>query len=92
MGSIDTPAEYDVIKCKIKEAADGPMHGILAYTDDPIVSSDIIGDSRSCIFDATAGLALTRNFIKLIAWYDNEWGYACRVVDLCKYMASRESC
>ncbi|KAJ3645584.1 hypothetical protein Zmor_023227 [Zophobas morio] len=89
---IDTPAEYDVIKCKIKEAADGPMHGILAYTDDPIVSSDIIGDSRSCIFDATAGLALTRNFIKLIAWYDNEWGYACRVVDLCKYMASRESC
>ncbi|RZC34990.1 glyceraldehyde-3-phosphate dehydrogenase-like [Asbolus verrucosus] len=87
---LDTPTDYDLIKCKIKEAADGPMKGILAYTDEEIVSSDIIGDSRSSIFDAGAGVALTKNFVKLIAWYDNEWGYASRVVDLLKYMASRE--
>ncbi|EFA07763.1 glyceraldehyde-3-phosphate dehydrogenase [Tribolium castaneum] len=87
---IDTPADYEVIKCKVKEAADGYLNGILAYTDDQIVSSDVIGDSRSSIFDAGAGVALTRNFIKLISWYDNEWGYACRVVDLLKYMSSRE--
>lgn len=79
-----------MMKCKIKEAADGCLKGILGYTDEQIVSSDIIGDSRSSIFDSTAGLALTQDFFKLIAWYDNEWAYSCRVVDMLKYMESRE--
>jgi len=83
-------ATYDEIKAAIKEAAAGPLKGILGYTEDEVVSSDFIGDTRSSIFDASAGIQLNNNFVKLISWYDNEYGYSHRVVDLIKYMASVE--
>ena len=74
----------------MKAAADGPMKGILGYTEDQVVSSDFITDSHSSIFDADAGIELNGNFFKTVSWYDNEWGYSCRVVDLMLYMASKE--
>jgi len=70
------------INAAFKKAAGGAMKGILSYTEDPIVSSDIIGDTHSCIFDAECTMVLTDNFVKVVGWYDNEWGYSCRVVDL----------
>jgi len=87
---LDKSASYDEIKAAIREAADGPLKGILGYTEDEVVSSDFIGDSRSSIFDANAGIQLNPNFVKLISWYDNEYGYSHRVVDLIEYMASVE--
>jgi glyceraldehyde 3-phosphate dehydrogenase len=87
---IDKAASYDDIKKTIKEASEGAMKGILGYTEDEVVSSDFIGDTRSSIFDANAGIQLNQNFVKLISWYDNEYGYSHRVVDLIKYMASVE--
>jgi len=76
------PATYEQIKALFKAASEGAYKGIIAYTEEDVVSSDFIGDSNSCIFDALAGIALTDTFVKLIAWYDNEWGYSNRVVDL----------
>lgn len=84
------PANYDAIKLKVKEAANGPMKGILDYTEDAVVSSDFIGDNHSSIFDAAAGISLNDNFVKLISWYDNEFGYSCRVIDLIKYMQTKD--
>lgn len=81
-----TPAKYDDIKKAIKEAAEGPLKGILAYTEDEVVSADFIGDSHSSIFDANAGIQLSDTFVKLVSWYDNEYGYSCRVVDLIKHI------
>jgi len=81
------PATYDEIKKVIKEAASGSMAGVLAYTEDEVVSTDFIHDSHSSIFDATAGISLNSTFVKLVSWYDNEWGYSNRVVDLISYMA-----
>ena len=86
---LDKAASYDDIKQAIKDASAGDMAGILGYTEDQVVSSDFIGDERSCIFDAGAGLALNDQFVKLVAWYDNEFGYSCRVVDLVAYIASK---
>jgi len=79
---------YEDIKNAIKEAAAGPMKGIMGYTEDEVVSQDFVGDSRSSIFDAKAGISLNPNFHKLISWYDNEWGYSHRVVDLIKYVGA----
>jgi glyceraldehyde 3-phosphate dehydrogenase len=87
---LNKSASYDEIKAAIREAADGPLKGILGYTEDEVVSSDFIGDTRSSIFDANAGIQLNPNFVKLISWYDNEVGYSHRVVDLIEYMASVE--
>lgn len=84
------PATYEAIKQKIKEAAAGPLKGILDYTEDEVVSSDFIGDTHSSIFDAKAGIPLNDQFVKLISWYDNEYGYSNRVVDLIKYMQSKD--
>ena len=81
-------AKYDQIKEAIKAASEGPMAGILGYTEDSVVSSDFISDRRSSIFDADAGIALNDNFVKLVSWYDNECGYSNRVLDLIKHMAS----
>jgi len=81
------PAKYDEIKELVKKAAEGEMKGIMGYTEEEVVSSDFIHDSRSCIFDANAGIALSPNFVKLIAWYDNEWGYSNRLLDLISHMA-----
>jgi glyceraldehyde 3-phosphate dehydrogenase len=81
------PAKYDEIKLAMKAASEGSMKGIMGYTEEEVVSSDFIGDTRSCIFDAKAGIPLNDSFIKLIAWYDNEMGYSFRCVDLIVYMA-----
>ncbi|KAF5093071.1 hypothetical protein D0Z03_002567 [Geotrichum reessii] len=80
-------ASYDDIKKVVKAAAEGPLKGVVGYTEDQVVSTDFIGDSRSSIFDASAGILLNENFVKLISWYDNEFGYSARVVDLLVYIA-----
>lgn len=78
---------YEAIKAAMKKAAENELKGILDYTEDDVVSSDFIGDSHTSIFDAKAGIALNDNFVKLVAWYDNEWGYSNKVIDLITYMA-----
>lgn len=80
------PAKYDEIKAVIKRASENELKGILGYTEDEVVSSDFIGDHHSSIFDAKAGIALNDNFVKLVSWYDNEFGYSCRVVDLIQHV------
>jgi glyceraldehyde 3-phosphate dehydrogenase len=82
------PAKYEEIKAAMKDASEGQMKGIIGYTEDDVVSSDFIGESCTCVFDAKAGIALNDQFVKLIAWYDNEWGYSCKVVDLVMHMAA----
>jgi glyceraldehyde 3-phosphate dehydrogenase len=82
------PASYDQIKAAMKAAASGPMAGILGYTEDEVVSTDFLGESCTSVFDANAGIALTDTFVKLVAWYDNEWGYSCKCIDLMRHMAS----
>jgi len=82
------PAKYDDIKHLLKKASQEAYKGIVDYTEDEVVSSDFIGDTHSCIFDAKAGIPLNDTFVKLIAWYDNEMGYSNRVIDLIAYMAS----
>ena len=84
---LERGATYEQICDVIKRDSEGDLTGILGYTEDAVVSSDFIGDERSCIFDAKAGVALNDNFVKLLGWYDNEWGYSCRVVDLLKLVA-----
>ncbi len=84
---LSKPASYDAIKAAMKAASEGPMKGILGYTEDSVVSSDFVGDSRSSIFDAEAGISLNDNFVKVVSWYDNEWGYSCRVLDLIQHIA-----
>jgi glyceraldehyde 3-phosphate dehydrogenase len=79
---LKNPATYAQICETVKKAADGPLKGIMGYTEEELVSGDFLHDSRSSIFDAKAGIALNDKFVKLISWYDNEWGYSCRVVDL----------
>lgn len=80
------PASYDEIKKAVKAASENEMKGILAYTEDEVVSSDFIGDHHSSIFDAKAGISLNDQFVKLVSWYDNEFGYSCRVVDLIQHV------
>jgi len=87
---LEKTATYDQIKAVIKQASESQYKGIMAYTEDQVVSSDFIGDNHSSIFDAGAGISLNPNFVKLISWYDNEFGYSCRVVDLIVYMHSRK--
>ncbi|KAK1754318.1 glyceraldehyde-3-phosphate dehydrogenase [Echria macrotheca] len=84
---LEKPASYDDIKAAIKKAADGDLKGILAYSEDELVSSDLNGNPNSSIFDAKAGISLNKNFVKLVSWYDNEWGYSRRVLDLIAYVA-----
>ena len=81
---------YDDICAVMKEASMGPLAGVLGYTDEPVVSSDFIADPHSSIFDASAGMELNTNFFKVVAWYDNEWGYSNRVVDLILFMGVKE--
>merc|ERR1719397_956570 len=84
-------ATYDEICAKLKEASEaGPMKGFLGYTDEMVVSTDFVGDERSSIFDAKAGIQLSPTFVKLVSWYDNEFGYSNRVIDLLTYMQSKE--
>jgi glyceraldehyde 3-phosphate dehydrogenase len=85
---LEKATTYDEIKAAIRAAADGEMKGVLGYTEDAVVSSDFIGDSRTSIFDAEAGIMLNPNFVKLISWYDNEWGYSSKVLDMIAHMAT----
>ncbi|KAA8642866.1 glyceraldehyde 3-phosphate dehydrogenase GpdA [Aspergillus tanneri] len=84
---VEKSVSYDDIKKAIKDASEGELKGILGYTEDDVVSSDLNGDDHSSIFDAKAGIALNDHFIKLVSWYDNEWGYSRRVVDLISYIS-----
>ena len=84
---LEKAATYEEIKTAVKKASEGSMKGILGYTEDAVVSSDFITDPRTSIFDADAGIQLSDNFVKLISWYDNEWGYSNKVVDLIAHMA-----
>jgi len=85
---IEKGAKYDEIVAAIKEAASGDMKGVLDWTDEEVVSTDFVSCKYSSIFDVSAGIALTDNFVKLVSWYDNEWGYSNRLVDLAVYMKS----
>jgi glyceraldehyde 3-phosphate dehydrogenase len=85
---LEKAATYDDIKKAMKAAADGPLKGILGYTEDAVVSSDFIGDPRTSIFDAGAGISLNDHFAKVVAWYDNEWGYSCKLLDLIAHMST----
>jgi len=84
---LEKAATYEEIKAAVKKASEGELKGILGYTEDEVVSSDFIGDPRTSIFDAKAGISLNGNFVKLVSWYDNEWGYSNKVVDLISHMA-----
>ncbi|HOP75742.1 MAG TPA: type I glyceraldehyde-3-phosphate dehydrogenase [Bacillota bacterium] len=84
---LEKSATYDEIKAAVKKASENELKGILGYTEDEVVSSDFIHDARTSIFDAKAGIALNDKFVKLVAWYDNEWGYSNKVVDLIVHMA-----
>lgn len=87
---LEKEASYDEIKQAVKSAATGNLKGIIEYTEDKVVSTDFTGSDASSIFDAEAGIALNKNFVKLIAWYDNEWGYSRRVCDLLVYAAKQD--
>ena len=87
--NLERPATYEEICEAVKRASENEMKGIIEYVDEPVVSSDFIHDSHTSIFDSTAGIALTDTFVKLVAWYDNEWGYSNKLVDLVRYIASR---
>ena len=84
---LSKPATYEEIKAAVKKASENELKGILDYTEDDVVSSDFLGDPHTSIFDAKAGIALNDNFVKLVSWYDNEWGYSNKVVDLISYIA-----
>ncbi|NLK86321.1 MAG: type I glyceraldehyde-3-phosphate dehydrogenase [Clostridiaceae bacterium] len=84
---LEKPATYEEIKAAVKKASENELKGILGYTEDDVVSSDFIHDPRTSIFDAKAGISLNDNFVKLVSWYDNEWGYSNKVVDLIEHMA-----
>ena len=84
---LSKPAKYDEICAAMKAAAEGPMKGILGYTEDKVVATDFRGESCTSVFDADAGIALDPTFVKVIAWYDNEWGYSCKVLEMARVIA-----
>ncbi len=86
--NLSTPATYDQIKAAMKAASEGELKGIMGYTEDAVVSMDFLGEVCTCVFDAGAGIALTDTFVKVVAWYDNEWGYSCKCLDLIGHMAT----
>ena len=87
--NLKKPATMEEICAAVKKASENELKGIMEYVEDPVVSSDFINDPHTSIFDATAGISLTDTFVKLVAWYDNEWGYSNKLVDLAIYMASK---
>lgn len=84
---LSKPTTYEDIKKAVKKAARTNLKGIMGYTEDAVVSSDLVGEVCTCVFDASAGIMLNDTFVKLVAWYDNEWGYSCKVLDLIEHMA-----
>jgi glyceraldehyde 3-phosphate dehydrogenase len=87
--NLERPATYEEICAVMKKASENEFKGIIEYVDDPVVSTDFVSDEHTSIFDATAGIQLTDTFVKLVAWYDNEWGYSNKLVDLARYIATR---
>lgn len=87
--TLEKPATYEAICEAMKKASENEMKGIIEYVDEDVVSSDFIHDSNTCIFDSKAGIALNDTFVKLVAWYDNEWGYSNKLVDLARYIATK---
>ena len=85
--NLERPTTYEEICAAMKKASEGELKGILGYTEDQVVSSDFLGDARTSIFDAKAGIQLTPTFVKVVSWYDNEWGYSNKVLDLVAHMA-----
>jgi len=88
---LEKEASYEEICAKLKEASETSMKGVLGYTEDMVVSTDFLGDTRSSIFDAKAGIQLSKTFVKLVSWYDNEFGYSNRVVDLILHMQAKDA-
>nr|WP_255495699.1 type I glyceraldehyde-3-phosphate dehydrogenase [Sinimarinibacterium sp. NLF-5-8] len=86
---LEKPASYDEIKAEMKAQSQGALKGVLGYTEDAVVATDFIGDARTSIFDASAGIALDDNFVKLVSWYDNEWGYSNKCLEMVKVIAAR---
>jgi glyceraldehyde 3-phosphate dehydrogenase len=84
---LENEASYEDICAAMKKASEGPMKGVLAYTEDKVVSTDFRGEACTSTFDAEAGIAMDRNFVKLISWYDNEWGYSCKVIEMVRVIA-----
>ena len=84
---LNKAATYEEICAAIKAAAEGPLKGVLAYTTDKVVSTDFVGESCTSVFDAEAGIALDSTFVKLVAWYDNEWGYSNKVLEMARVIA-----
>jgi len=89
--TLEKPAKYPEIVEEMRKAADGSMKGILGVTDDEVVSTDFLGDTRSSIFDVKAGIQLSDTFVKVVSWYDNEFGYSVRVIDLITYMQTKDA-
>ncbi|MCX7773125.1 MAG: type I glyceraldehyde-3-phosphate dehydrogenase, partial [Clostridia bacterium] len=85
---LEKGASYEEICAVLKKASENELKGILGYTEDEVVSSDFIHDARTSIFDAKAGISLNANFVKLVSWYDNEWGYSNKLIDLISYMST----
>ena len=85
---LEKSASYEDIKAAMKEASEGELKGILGYTEDEVVSADFIGETRTSVFDAKAGIALNDNFVKVVSWYDNEWGYSNKIIDLAQLVGS----
>jgi glyceraldehyde 3-phosphate dehydrogenase len=83
---LEKATDYDAIKAAMKKASENELKGVLGYTEDEVVSSDFIGDDRTSIFDAKAGIMLNANFVKIVAWYDNEWGYSCKLLSMIAHM------
>ena len=84
--NLERSTSYEEVKAAMRAAAEGELKGILGYTNDQVVSNDLLGDSATSVFDAGAGMALNDRFMKLVAWYDNEWAYSCKCIDLIKHM------
>ena len=86
---LKNPATYAEVCAKMKEVSETTMKGVLGYTEDQVVSNDFVGDARTSIFDAGAGIQLSDKFLKVVSWYDNEWGYSNKVIDLVSFIASK---
>jgi glyceraldehyde 3-phosphate dehydrogenase len=86
---LNKDASYEEICTAMKNASEGPMKGILGYTDEKVVSTDFRGDSCTSIFDAEAGMALDDSFVKVVSWYDNEWGYSSKILEMVRVVAAK---
>ena len=86
---LNKEATYDEICNVMKTASEGQLKGVLGYTADKVVSTDFRGESCTSVFDAEAGISLDKNFVKVVAWYDNEWGYSCKVLEMARVIASK---